>query len=77
LEFEPPVTITKKADDPAGILRISLGGDSEIGFYCEYRGTKEAAADALLLAAKAMALLVVAYGAEEPAIVSDEGKKFA
>jgi hypothetical protein len=77
MEFEPPVTITKKPDDPAGILRISLGGDSEIGFYCDYSGSKEQAADALLLAAKAMALLVVAYGTEEPAIVSDDGKKFA
>lgn len=32
------VKIIRKPDDPQGVLRASLGGASEIGFYLVYRG---------------------------------------
>jgi hypothetical protein len=72
VEIDGNVTITKKAADPAGVLCISLSGNSETGYYCVYRGTKEQAAAALLLAAKAMALMVKAYGDKEPHTAPEE-----
>jgi hypothetical protein len=71
VEFEPPVSIAKKADDPTGIVRVEVAGDPEIGYYCVYRGSKEQAAELLLLAAKAMALFVKHFGTEEPQIEPD------
>ncbi len=46
------VKVLKKADDPKGVTRVSIGGGPEFGgWYCVYRGSKRAAiravADAL------------------------------
>lgn len=71
------VRITKKADDPITPTRVSLGaalmGDGHLGgYYCVYRGTREAAVACVEAALAALKALPA-----EPAIAPDEGKRFA
>jgi hypothetical protein len=41
------VSVTRLADDPL-CLRVSIGGGEKIGgYYCTYRGTREASIEAL------------------------------
>jgi hypothetical protein len=50
---EAQVKITKKPDDPAGKARVSVG-EQPGGYYCIYRGSKEAAIAGLEAALDAM-----------------------
>lgn len=52
--MENEVRIIKKADDPLCPVRVSIGGDPDVDYYCVYRGTKEGAIHALRMALYAM-----------------------
>jgi hypothetical protein len=76
------VSVTKKADDPTSPCRVSIGtavappehehAGEVMGYYCVYRGTKEAA----IVACEA-ALAGLRNLSREPAISPDDGKKYA
>jgi hypothetical protein len=67
-----PVKIIRKPDDPQGVLRASLGGTREIGFYLVYRGDT---GDILHLLAHAMEAIGrdITRGIEHP-IAEEDGK---
>lgn len=72
------IKILKKADDPDGIVRVSLGGGPAMGgFYCVYRGTKEEALQAMRIATLALHVMAKQLGDKEPGISPDEGKRYA
>jgi hypothetical protein len=55
------VSVTRLADDPL-CLRVSIGGGEGIGgYYCTYRGTREATIEAL-----EKVLLALKYMPEQP-----------
>jgi hypothetical protein len=72
----PIVRVVKKADDPITPTRVSLGGvvmeEALIGYYCVYRGTKEAAIEACEHVLKGLRALK-----HEPPITPDEGKHYS
>jgi len=72
---ELEIRITKQPDDPHGILRISLGGIPEIGYYCVYRGTKEQVIDCLGKALIAMKAMASQLKTNEPDIEPDLDKE--
>jgi len=72
------IKVTKKASDELGIVRVSLGGDAELGYYCVYRGTKEQAIECIAHALQAMEGMAEVLGPDrEPDIQPDGGKQFA
>lgn len=72
------VMIRKKADDPEGHVRVSIGGGPSMGgYYCVYRGTKEQAAQAIQAALRAMLYAIQELGDQEPDISPDDGKRYA
>lgn len=67
--------ITKKKDDTSlgvRVLRASLGGNAEVGYYLTYRGTLPEIKELL-----EKALAAIKFIKEEPNISDDEGKQFA
>lgn len=74
-------SITKKADDPAGIVRVSVGGlGAEIpnGVYVVYRGSKENAIEALRIALRSMEGVAAKLGPDHDLeIEPDNGKQFS
>lgn len=79
--METQVKITKKPDDPAGVVRVSVGGGPAInGYYCVYRGRKESAIEGLRAALKAMEAMAVYLDAAtgepgEPETAPDDDRK--
>jgi hypothetical protein len=73
------VKITKKADDPRGVVRVSVGGSPDIGgWYLVYRGSKEEAIQALSATLQALKTVAGAIGPDrEPDISPDDGKQYA
>lgn len=74
------IRVIKKAADPLGIVRVSLGSGQmpEGAFvYCVYRGTKEEARDCLRVALGGLEALIDALGDREPDIQPDDGKQYA
>ena len=62
------VRIVKKADDPLGVVRVSVGGGARIGgVYCVYRGALAEAVECL-----ETALAVLRTMRQEPEIEQDE-----
>jgi hypothetical protein len=65
------VSVTRFPDDPV-CLRVSIGGGEKIGgYYCTYRGTREASIEALekvLLALKHMPEQPIEEEDPEPSI---------
>lgn len=79
MEPDVSVDIVKKADDPTGVVRVSLGGAKEIGgYYCVYRGSKEQAIACLEQALRAMKGMAKFLGQDrEPDVQPDDGKRYA
>jgi hypothetical protein len=74
----PNIKITKKADDPLGVVRVSVGGGAVVdGYYCVYRGKKEEAIAALTQALEAMSKMAEVIGDREPDVQPDDGKQYA
>ena len=77
--MEAQVKITKKPDDANGKLRVSVG-EQPGGYYCIYRGNKEAAIEGLRAALKAMELMAKYLDAAtgepgEPETAPDDDRK--
>lgn len=72
-----PVHITKKANDPDNLVRISIGGKPDIGYYLLYRGTKEEAIVAIRRSLKVLENMSARLGNGELPVSSDNGKKYA
>jgi len=73
--------IIKKADDPVGITRVSLGmgldPDGHTFAYCVYRGTKEETEKCLGLVLKSIQAMITLLGDKEPDVEPDDGKQYA
>jgi len=52
----PSTLVRREPDDPSGIVRVSAGGDPALGYYCVYKGKKDACVEALKQALKALLL---------------------
>jgi len=83
-EALPQVRVTKKADDPDGIVRVSIGNVPVTpllpagGYYVVYRGAKEQAIAALKVALMAMEAAAAHLGpGQEPSVQPDDGKRYA
>lgn len=73
------VHLIKKAADPLGVIRISIGGGHDTGgVYCVYRGSKESAIECLNLALLAMEAMASQLGPElEPDMQPEDGKRYS
>ena len=75
------IKLTKKADDPEGVVRVSiggLGGPIPDGLYCVYRGSLDKAIAATAASLGALKEVRKSLGPDkEPDIEPDDGKKYA
>ena len=72
------VHVIKRADDPTGTVRVSVGGHGLIpgAAYCVYRGRRKDAID-ILSAALVELESAEETGKLEPKISPDNGKQYA
>lgn len=69
------VKIIKKKDDLSlgtKVIRVSLGGNKQAGYYCTYRGTLQEAKEVIVEVMKELSTLE-----KEPDITPDLGKRYA